>query len=139
LEFRLDLRELGHTHRDRLADIHFPKCVRDEIVTAHEAVPHHILRNSGWVSVILRTDADVDRAIQLLEHSFLLAQVHCVATAERRQLKESIGNAVVWGLQSRHLRAQEIVDLGQQKISEAVTAGREALGKENLAGEVESS
>jgi len=84
LEFRLDRRELGHIHGDRLVDIPFPKRVRDELVAAREAEPHHILPNSGWVSVFLRTDADVDRAIRLLERSFSLAQAHREAAAERR-------------------------------------------------------
>jgi hypothetical protein len=83
LEFRLERRELGHIHGDSLVDIPFPKRVRDEIVTAREAEPHHILPNSGWVSLFLRTDADVDRAIHLLERSFSLAQAHRAADAER--------------------------------------------------------
>ena len=83
LEFRLERRELGHIHGDRLVDIPFPKSVRDEIVAAHEAEPHHILPTSGWVSLFLRTDADVDRAIRLLERSFSLAQAHRVAAAKR--------------------------------------------------------
>jgi hypothetical protein len=73
LEFRLGKRELGHIHGDALVDIPFPKSVRDEIVAAGEAEPHHILPNSGWVSVFLRQDADVERAIGLLERSFRLA------------------------------------------------------------------
>src|SRR5690242_1318896 len=54
LEFRLGKRELGHIHGDALVDIPFPKAVRDEIVGAQEAEPHHILPNSGWVSIFLR-------------------------------------------------------------------------------------
>lgn len=76
LEFRLGRRELGHIHGDALVDIPFPKAVRDEIVGAHQAEPHHILPNSGWVSVFLRTNQDVERAIRLLEHSFQLALAH---------------------------------------------------------------
>lgn len=83
-EFRLDRRELGHIHGDRLVDIPFPKRVRDEIVSAREAEPHHILPDSGWVSLFLQTDADVDRAILLLERSFSLAKAHRSAIAERR-------------------------------------------------------
>ncbi len=37
------------------------------------------------------------------------------------------------------LRVHEIVDQGQQKVSEAVTAGREVIGKEKPAGEVKAS
>jgi hypothetical protein len=83
VEFRLGRREVGHIHGDSLVDIPFPKRVRDEIVAAHEADPHHILPNSGWVSLFLRTEDDVDRAIRLLERSFLLAQAHHALVAER--------------------------------------------------------
>jgi hypothetical protein len=73
LEFRLGKRELGHVHGDALVDIPFPKAVRNEIVAAGQAEPHHILPNSGWVSVFLRENEDVERAIALLERSFQLA------------------------------------------------------------------
>src|ERR1700676_2320757 len=78
LEFRLGRRELGHIHGDALVDIPFPKVVRDEIATAGEAEPHHILPNSGWVSVFLRANEDVERAIRLLERSFQLAMARRV-------------------------------------------------------------
>ena len=73
LEFRLGKRELGHIHGDALVDIPFPRSVRDEIVESRLAEPHHIIPDSGWVSVFLRAKDDVDRAIQLLDRSFRLA------------------------------------------------------------------
>lgn len=76
LEFRLGRRELGHIHGDRLLDIPFPKSVRDELVASGEAEPHHYLPTSGWVSVFLRKEEDVPRAIRLLERSFSLAATH---------------------------------------------------------------
>jgi len=78
LEFRLGKRELGHIHGDALVDIPFPKPVRNEIVAAGEAEPHHILPNSGWISLFLRRAEDVETAIRLLERSWQLA-------LERRQ------------------------------------------------------
>jgi Family of unknown function (DUF5519) len=76
LEFRLGKRELGHVHGDWLVDIPFPKHVRDEITAAGDAEPHHILPDTGWVSVFLRADGDVERAIRLLRRSFSLATDH---------------------------------------------------------------
>jgi hypothetical protein len=73
LEFRLGRRELGHIHGDRLLDIPFPKSVRDEVVASGQAEPHHILPDSGWISLFLRVEEDVPRAIQLLERSYSLA------------------------------------------------------------------
>jgi Luciferase len=73
LEFRLGRRELGHIHGDWLLDLPFPKPVRDELVASGEAEPHRVLPNSGWVSVFLRNQEDVERAIRLLRRSFELA------------------------------------------------------------------
>ena len=69
-EFRIGKREIGHIHGDTLVDIPFPTKVRDEIVAASEAEPHHILPETGWVSFYLREDGDVERAIQLLHRSY---------------------------------------------------------------------
>lgn len=72
-EYCLGRREIGHVHGDHLVDIPFPKKVRDEIVAAGEAQPHHILPESGWVSLHLREEADTERAIRLLRRSYEIA------------------------------------------------------------------
>ena len=72
-EFRIGRREIGHIHGDALVDIPFPKKVRDEIVAAREAEPHHILPETGWVSFYLRDEGDIERAIVLLKRSYDLA------------------------------------------------------------------
>ena len=73
MEYVIGKREIGHIHSDHLVDIPFPKKVRDEIVAAGRAQPHHILPESGWVSFYLREDGDVDRAIELLREKFEIA------------------------------------------------------------------
>jgi hypothetical protein len=72
-EFRLGRREIGHVHGDYLVDIPFPKKVRDELVAAGRAEPHHVLPESGWISFHLRQPADVEQAIGLFRRSFELA------------------------------------------------------------------
>jgi hypothetical protein len=72
-EYRLGRREIGHVHGDHLVDIPFPTKVRNEVVAAGRAEPHHILPDSGWVSLFLSQPGDVDRAIELLRMSFELA------------------------------------------------------------------
>jgi len=72
-EFRIGKREIGHIHGDSLVDIPFPKKIRDEIVAAGEAKPHHILPETGWISFYLREDGDVQRAIDLLQRSYQIA------------------------------------------------------------------
>lgn len=72
-EYRIGRRELGHIHGDHLVDIPFPTKVRDEVVAASKAQPHHILPDSGWISLYLREPADVDRAIELFRLSLEIA------------------------------------------------------------------
>jgi len=72
-EYRLGRREIGHVHGDSLVDIPFPKGIRDELVAAGRAEPHHILPKSGWVSFYIRHAADVEDAIRLLRLSFEIA------------------------------------------------------------------
>jgi hypothetical protein len=73
VEFRIGKREIGHIHGDSLVDIPFPMKIRNEIVAAGEASPHHILPETGWVSFYLKEDGDVQRAIDLLKRSYELA------------------------------------------------------------------
>ena len=66
-------REIGHIHGDSLVDIPIPRKVRDEVVAAGRAEPHHILPDSGWISFYLREPADVERAIALFQQSYEIA------------------------------------------------------------------
>jgi len=73
IEYRLGKREIGHSHGNSLVDIPFPTKVRDEIVASGQAEPHHVLPESGWVSVHLNEPEDVERAIGLLRRSYDIA------------------------------------------------------------------
>jgi hypothetical protein len=70
VEFRLGRRELGHLHGDRIADLPFPRRVRDELVAAGQARPHHVLPESGWVTFSIREPDDVERAIELFRLAY---------------------------------------------------------------------
>jgi hypothetical protein len=72
-EYRLGRREIGHVHGNRLVDIPFPTNVRNEIVAAGRAQPHHVLPDSGWISLFLREAADVETAIELFRESYDIA------------------------------------------------------------------
>src|SRR5215216_21350 len=73
VENSIGKREIGHIHCDSLVDIPFPKKVRDEIVSAGHAQPHHILPETGWVSFYLRQESDVEQATALLRESYEIA------------------------------------------------------------------
>lgn len=70
VEFLLGKRELGHLHGDRLADLPFPRKVRDELVESGRARPHHVLPETGWVSIWIHGEDDVPRVIELFRISY---------------------------------------------------------------------
>jgi hypothetical protein len=70
VEYRLGKRELGHLHGDYLADLPFPVRVREELVAAGKAMPHHILPLSGWVSYPIRDADAVPGAIALFRLAY---------------------------------------------------------------------
>lgn len=80
IEFRLGRRELGHLHGERLADLPFPRRVRDELVAAGRAEPHHVVPDSGWVTRRVDGPQDVAAVVEL----FRLSLERAVAHAERR-------------------------------------------------------
>ena len=80
IRFSLGERELGHLHGDRMADLPFTRAVRDELIAAGRARPHHVLPDSGWVTYRLTSEADVPGAIAL----FRLSYERAVAARQER-------------------------------------------------------
>jgi hypothetical protein len=79
-EFRLGNREVGHLHGDRQADIAYPRPVRDAVVGAGLAGPHHLFPDSGWITYRIDGSDPADRVVELLRLSYL---VHAAALARR--------------------------------------------------------
>jgi hypothetical protein len=69
-EFRFGQRELGHLHGSRLADLPFPLLVRNELVAAGRAEPHHVHPESGWVSFYIKSPDDVAGVIALFRLNY---------------------------------------------------------------------
>ena len=70
IEFRLGRRELGHLHGDQIADLPFPRRVRDQLIANGRAQPHHVLPDSGWITFPLHEAADVQDAIELFQLAY---------------------------------------------------------------------
>jgi hypothetical protein len=81
IEFRLGRRELGHLHGDELADLPFPRRIREMLVDTGRAEIHRFRPDSGWVSKPIAGTQDVDDAIELFRLSYERARV---AEAVRR-------------------------------------------------------
>ena len=73
IEFRVGRRELGHLHQS-FADLPFPRRIRDELIAAARARPHHVLPESGWITVPMRTAAEVAAVIDLFRQNYERAQ-----------------------------------------------------------------
>jgi hypothetical protein len=69
LEFRLGCRELGHLH-GTIADLQFPRRLRDELVEAGRARPHHVLPYSGWITAPMRTASEIAGVIELFRQKY---------------------------------------------------------------------
>ncbi len=73
-EYRLGKREIGHIHGERLVDVPFTKKARDRAILEGKAEPHHLLPETGWVSIWLKSEENVRDAIHLLEESYNAAR-----------------------------------------------------------------
>ena len=85
IEFRLGRRELGHLHA-HIADLPFPRRIRDELIATGRARPHHVRPNSDWVTAPMRTDSEVASVIELFRHNYERA-----VGAARSVVPQSIG------------------------------------------------
>jgi hypothetical protein len=74
VEFRVGRRELGHLHGDRIADLPFPRRVRDELIATGRARVHHVLPDSGWVTAPISDQRGVDDVIELFRLSYQRAR-----------------------------------------------------------------
>ncbi len=69
-EFRVGRREIGHLHSHGLLDILFTRAIRNEVIEAQAARPHHIFPQSAWVSFEVNAAEDVPPALTLLRRSY---------------------------------------------------------------------
>jgi hypothetical protein len=93
IEFRINKREMGHVHGDRLADLPFPMNIRNELVKSGRASPHHVLPNSGWVSYwIDKGEEDIPAVIEL----FKMRYEQLIPRSQPKQEEESMGTPNVF-------------------------------------------
>lgn len=85
VEFQAGGRELGHLHGDRLADLLLPKAIHDRALAEGRAQPHHVLPDSNWVSVYIRSSRDVQTVIDLLRAAYDRAVQHPLRTRKAEQ------------------------------------------------------
>jgi hypothetical protein len=81
VELRLGRRELGHLHPGGVADLPFPRRIRDMLVETGRAEPHHVLPESGWVTRRVRSAEDASEVVDLFRLSYERAKVSAAARA----------------------------------------------------------
>ena len=67
IEFRVNKRDMGHIHGEKLADLPFPIEIRKEIIDSGKALPHIIYPESMWVSYIIQSEDDTPKIIDLFD------------------------------------------------------------------------
>jgi Family of unknown function (DUF5519) len=63
-------REVGHVHGNSHADLPLPKPLRNTLIEQGRAEPHHFLPQSGWVTVSLRSDGAVEKALEVFRLNY---------------------------------------------------------------------
>jgi len=61
---------MGHVHGERLADLARPRRVLGEGIASGRAVPHHVLPETGWVSVWMSGADDAASVIELFRMQY---------------------------------------------------------------------
>ena len=69
-EYLYGKKEMGHVHGDRLADLPMPRPLHDELIASGRAQPHHILPETGWISVWIDGPGDVSGVIELFRMQY---------------------------------------------------------------------
>jgi hypothetical protein len=88
-EFRWGRVEIGHVHYQGFVDVPFSRKIRDQLLASGLAKQHHVLPDSGWVTLPLKTEDDVKRAVELLRLSFDLKRARRDADPGRRAALEA--------------------------------------------------
>lgn len=86
VEFRVRGHEIGHLHGDTLADLPFPRKVRERLVAEGKARLHHVLPETGWTSYRIRGPEDVEGALELfsLNYDLLVSRGNAKSAAEAK-------------------------------------------------------
>jgi hypothetical protein len=61
---------MGHMHGGRFADLGFPMRIRNQLFKEGRALPHHVLPNSGAVTVLINEEADITSLINLFRMQY---------------------------------------------------------------------
>ncbi len=70
IQFDVNKKEIGHIHSNGILDILFSREIKTQLIKQGKATEHHTIKNSGWITLHIKTDEDKITAIQLLRDSY---------------------------------------------------------------------
>lgn len=85
--FRYGKREIGHVHRDRIADLPVTPQMREELLSKGRARPHRA-GSKGYVSYPVEDGEDVSSVLDILGRNYERAK----AAADRRAASQNDGS-----------------------------------------------
>ena len=71
IEFRVNKRDMGHIHGEKLADLPFPIEIRKDLIASGKVLPHIIYPESMWISYIIRSEEDIPKIIDLFRLQYV--------------------------------------------------------------------
>ena len=87
--FRVGRHEIGHLHGERVADLPFPKHIRDELVAAGRASADHHGSDSAFVSRSVDGPEDVAEVVELFRLSYEHAAAEAARAGDEEKLQEA--------------------------------------------------
>src|SRR5215210_7551840 len=85
--FRYGKREIGHTHRDRIADLPVTREMREDLLARGRARPHRA-NVKGYISYPIEDQEDVSVVLEILGWNYDRAKAAAERRAARHEGKE---------------------------------------------------
>ena len=70
-QFNYGRKEIGHIHSNGILDLLFSIKMKKNLLAEGRIADHHVFANSGWTSFYIRSEQDVDKAVELLKMSLM--------------------------------------------------------------------
>ena len=118
-EFRFGSAEVGHVHTGGIADIPFPRSVRDALLAEGLAEGHRWVPNSGWITFHVRNEKDLHHAVWLMRLSYLRYALKIAS--DPRQLFEQQNEELQLSPQFRSLLEPFVPKSAKQVSAEPLT------------------
>lgn len=84
VQFNYGRVQLGHLQGSNIADLPFPKKVRNELIAQGRASVHPPAPDSGWVRKRIESPDDTEAVIELFRMNYDRAKAHAERKSERR-------------------------------------------------------